>query len=185
MSAPNSLNPPPSPFIKGGHRGDLQKEMCKRIATVFIKLLTKDDAELLGEFFTSLSEKTVYFFHPHKMTYENGREQAEKIGRGEIRIFGAFLEDDPEKLAGYVFATNEPVAKLGFCVRDECQGKGIGQELLKHVIDFCRAEGRKGISLEVFKDNPRAIHVYEKSGFKICGETDDKVQHRMLLELQL
>jgi len=148
---------------------------------VSIRLLTKDEGEILGEFFTSLSDKTVYFFHPHKMTYEDGREQAKKIDRGEIRIFGAFPEDDPGKLAGYIFATNEPVVKLGFCVRDECQGQGVGQELLKYVIDSCRAEGRKGISLEVFKDNPRAIHVYEKSGFKICGETDDKVQHRMTL----
>ena len=149
---------------------------------MLIHQLTKDDFNLLGDFFTSLSEKTVYYFHPYKMDRENAKRVAGEIGRGELTAFGAFTEEAPQKLAGYIYADNGEFAHLGFCVRDGFQDKGTGQELMKQIIGFCKAGGRKGISLEVYKDNPRAIHIYEKYGFQVCGETEDKVQHRMLLK---
>lgn|GEM_PF-2007899 len=145
------------------------------------RLLTEHDTNLFAEFLTSLSEKTVYYFHPHPMDYENAAKFIVRIGCGEFTGFAAVLPGPPEKLLGYVYISNEPVSRLGLCVRDGYQGQGIGKELMRWAVDYCRTHARKGICLEVFKDNPRAIHLYEKFGFHIYGETEDKKQHRMAL----
>lgn len=50
-------------------------------------------------------------------------------------------------------------------------GKGIAQELLKVSVQYTRQQGLNEINLAVWKENPRAIAFYKKSGFIINGET--------------
>ncbi|MGF1684421.1 GNAT family N-acetyltransferase [Photobacterium minamisatsumaniensis] len=62
------------------------------------------------------------------------------------------------------------VADIGMVVRDDCQGKGVGSQLLCAVIDLAEqwlAVSR--IELSVYADNSKAIALYEKHGFKIEG----------------
>lgn len=54
------------------------------------------------------------------------------------------------------------------CIVPEFRGKGIGTKLLSDLILMSDCES---ISLRVFKDNIRAKKLYEKLGFKQCGET--------------
>lgn len=56
-------------------------------------------------------------------------------------------------------------------VKKECRNKGIGQEVLKEMINLCKSKGYKFITLGVDTDNENAIHIYKKNGFKIY-ETD-------------
>ena len=53
-----------------------------------------------------------------------------------------------------------------FVIFEPYQNKGYGQEALRELIDKYGIE-----SLWVRSDNPRAIHVYEKFGFKRWKET--------------
>ena len=46
---------------------------------------------------------------------------------------------------------------------------GIGSELMQKLIDYARENGLELIYLEVREDNSRAIHLYEKFGFKKVG----------------
>lgn len=49
-------------------------------------------------------------------------------------------------------------------------GKGYGSKMMEEVIRFAREEAKAEIiSLEVRSDNERAIHLYEKFGFKRIG----------------
>ena len=58
--------------------------------------------------------------------------------------------------------------------RDEDFGKGYGTEALRLVLDYAFPTfNLHRISLEVFDFNPRAIHVYEKLGFKREGVQRD------------
>ena len=57
-------------------------------------------------------------------------------------------------------------AELGISVRRDYWGKGVGSELMDVLIMFAREAGFEVLSLDVRSDNVRAIHLYEKFGFK-------------------
>jgi len=60
--------------------------------------------------------------------------------------------------------------EFGVSVLKEYWGQGIGTELTKYLIDWCKQSGiiRK-INLRVRSDNYSAIHIYKKLGFKEEG----------------
>lgn len=50
-------------------------------------------------------------------------------------------------------------------IRDDRQGRGLGQYLLRGVIDAIEARGYREITIGVEDDNLRAKHLYRKFGF--------------------
>lgn len=62
------------------------------------------------------------------------------------------------------------VAELGMTVRDDWQGRGVGQSLLTAALDMAdRWLPVRRIQLTVFVDNEAAIHLYRKHGFEPEG----------------
>ena len=55
-------------------------------------------------------------------------------------------------------------------VAKEYWNKGIGTRLLNNIIAFAKENNFEIIDLQVRSDNKRAIHLYEKYGFKKIGE---------------
>jgi len=59
---------------------------------------------------------------------------------------------------------------VGISVNREWRDKGVGTALLRHMIDWAKNSNViKRIELDVMAHNERAIHVYEKLGFKLEG----------------
>ena len=56
-------------------------------------------------------------------------------------------------------------AEFGIAVHDDYQDQGIGTELTKFMLEIACRHGLGKGTLEVFPDNKRAIHVYERCGF--------------------
>lgn len=54
-------------------------------------------------------------------------------------------------------------------VKSQSQGKGIGRKFLEELIEMLRQENYARIELTVEADNPTAIRLYEKLGFKKEG----------------
>ena len=65
--------------------------------------------------------------------------------------------------------------ELGISVRKGHRDQGIGFEIMKTAIDESRKAGLLLISLTVSSRNSRAIHVYEKLGFKQVGVIPKKL----------
>jgi GNAT superfamily N-acetyltransferase len=80
--------------------------------------------------------------------------------------FGGFIDN---KLIAVVslFQKGADFQFRKFAVQKNCQGKGIGRELLKYVIGFARSEGGKRIWCNA---RDTAIEFYIKAGFKHTGE---------------
>lgn len=57
-------------------------------------------------------------------------------------------------------------AEFGITVHDAYQNKGIGTALTKYMLSIARKKGLRKISLRVTAPNKKAIHVYQKCGFK-------------------
>jgi ribosomal protein S18 acetylase RimI-like enzyme len=65
--------------------------------------------------------------------------------------------------------------KLGIAIQKEYRDLGIGLDMMKTLVEQSREAGLKTIELETFANNPRAIHVYEKVGFKQVGRIPKKI----------
>ena len=62
------------------------------------------------------------------------------------------------------------VGKFGMAVHDDYQGRGVGSALLAAMVELAdNWLGLRRIELEVWADNARAVHLYEKFGFVIEG----------------
>jgi ribosomal protein S18 acetylase RimI-like enzyme len=48
----------------------------------------------------------------------------------------------------------------------------LGHDLAQHAINLSKAKREKGMWLNVWKENERAIRFYQKQGFEIIGESE-------------
>ena len=60
-------------------------------------------------------------------------------------------------------------SRLAVSVLKSEWNKGVGSAIIEKLIDFAKEIGLEIIELEVRSDNNRAIHLYEKYGFKHIG----------------
>jgi len=58
---------------------------------------------------------------------------------------------------------------LTIFVHQDYQNRGLGQEMMKLIIEYCKNVGFDGITLVTERTNARAIHVYKKLGFEIVA----------------
>jgi RimJ/RimL family protein N-acetyltransferase len=64
---------------------------------------------------------------------------------------------------------------LGIAISKKSRDIGIGVEMMRTLVKESRRAGLKTLELEVFANNPRAIHVYEKTGFRQSGRIPKKM----------
>jgi ribosomal protein S18 acetylase RimI-like enzyme len=63
---------------------------------------------------------------------------------------------------------------LGIAIGKGYRNVGLGLELVRTLLDESRKSDIKTVELEVFANNPRAKHVYEKAGFTEVGRIPKK-----------
>jgi ribosomal protein S18 acetylase RimI-like enzyme len=65
--------------------------------------------------------------------------------------------------------------EFGICVKKELRGQGIGEALMRAILERCR--GRfEVVELGVFTNNQRAKKLYEKFGFKKYGTREYSIK---------
>ena len=143
-----------------------------------VRSLCADDAEALSAFRYATSSET-YFLARYPEECEQNLEvmreglaySAESARNFEVGAFAG------EKLAGEFGVGQMPHIKcchragMGISVLREYWGCGLGSYLMQLAIDQTRANGFEQLELDVYSDNARAIHLYEKFGFERCGAT--------------
>ena len=85
------------------------------------------------------------------------------IGMGNLATFGS------QKQAH--------VAEIGLSLIQEYWGYGIGRLLMEDLFDFAIEVDLKVITLEVVKDNQRAVKLYERFDFEIVGTLKQRLKH--------
>ena len=81
----------------------------------------------------------------------------------------SMLEKGTDRFIGNIEFFNRVFeeAEWGIAITASMQNKGYGKEALKRSVEYGFNElGLTRIYLGVYADNPRAIHVYERCGFK-------------------
>ncbi|MDY6339821.1 MAG: GNAT family protein [Saccharofermentans sp.] len=87
----------------------------------------------------------------------------------------SMLEKDTREFIGNIefFNRVDDEAEWGIVITSKMQNKSYGKEALRRSVEYGFNElNLKRIYLEVYANNPRAIHIYENCGFKEYDRTD-------------
>ena len=100
--------------------------------------------------------------------------------RGEIQNEGisfplVAIEPTERRVVGYIifWRIQDEIQINNIAVHPDFRGLGIGEAILREVLDKVRAEGAVFASLEVRVSNGPARALYEKLGFEIIGSRKD------------
>ena len=96
----------------------------------------------------------------------------------KIHAYGLFFAAKTEETVGYAaMYSNDIAGQTAFmtlmAVKPECQGMGVGQMLMAQCFSVAKENGMVRVRLEVRKNNPRAIALYERYGFSADGSQTD------------
>jgi GNAT superfamily N-acetyltransferase len=114
-------------------------------------------------------------------------ELSEFLNRFNSVHDGFWLAMIAEKIVGGVAIDGSEAKTSGarlrwFIVDSEYQGRGVGQRLLKEAIAFCTRANTRCVYLHSFAGLDAARHVYEKFGFMLREEKQDKTWGRVVTE---
>ena len=78
---------------------------------------------------------------------------------------------EADEIVGYVtfWIVADEVHLHGIAVREDWQRRGVASALMGEMIRRSQAEGALTAILEVRPSNRRAIRLYNKLGFRVCG----------------
>lgn len=141
--------------------------------------------------YDSLFEENKRFFHPGFLGFESinlnwllvqlalaaSSFAISKKLLLRIYPFAAFLvivsTDKSGKIIGFAFVKRKSrsvaesfLGELGICVRDGYQKKCVGCELMARLLELAKKEYFQRIYLTVLTRNLRAVHIFEKYGFR-------------------
>jgi|MudIll2142460700_1097286.scaffolds.fasta_scaffold27297_4 GNAT superfamily N-acetyltransferase len=109
------------------------------------------------------------------------------LGRFDPAHDGFWLAMMNDKIVGAVAIDGNEAKTSGarlrwFIVAPEYQGRGVGQRLLEEAVTFCRRANIRRLYLHSFAGLDVARHVYEKFGFVLREEKQDKTWGRTVTE---
>ena len=93
-------------------------------------------------------------------------------------MFPLIAVNEKNEIIGIAYLTpfrKGEVSSLGIGLRQDYRGKGLGTQLMKHLIKLAKECEVKEIRLSVYADNCRAIALYCKLGFEVYEVKKDKV----------
>ena len=147
-------------------------------ATVRIRPIKADDADLLLEFYKRLSPESLYFRFFSIPSPDAAR--AAYLGGVDYEDRFAVVAEAGARIVGVAHYYRDPKrperAEVAFTVEDAAQGQGIGTKLLERLADVARSRGITTFEADVLGDNYRMLDVFRHAGFTIRRSSDAGVE---------
>jgi len=159
--------------------------------TMTFRPVEPQDSQILGQYFLGLSENTISLYGPHPFDQATADHLCATINYADtIRMIATIPAGMQEQVIAYfilqlsVFEGEiQRYAQAGISidsqvdcliapsVADAFQSQGLGTPLMRHMFQVARRLGRKHMLLMggVYEHNARAVHYYQKVGFKTVG----------------
>ena len=135
-----------------------------------IRPVKNSDIYLLQDFFSSLSNETLYNrYHSARkvMSYEQLQKFITIDYRKEMIILALANDGGIEEVVGlgeYRITRKSLIADIALTVRDDYQNKGIGRELFNYLTEIAQNAGILGFTAEVLADNISISRMMERMG---------------------
>jgi len=176
------------PGKRGEYPGALEaNRTTKRGMEVLLRPVKISDEPLLKDFFYSLSDNSLYrrFISVRKdMPHERLQEFVVIDYTKQMVILAVISEAGKEKIVGVgQYGINETTrtAEVGFAVRDDYQGRGIGSELLSYLTYLAKRQGLLGFFAEVLFENRPMLHLFHQMGFDIQQRLEEGVYELQMM----
>ncbi|MDT8067493.1 MAG: bifunctional acetate--CoA ligase family protein/GNAT family N-acetyltransferase [Terriglobia bacterium] len=152
---------------------------------VVIRPIRPEDEPRMIDFHKKLSERTVYlrYFQPLKLSQRTAHERLTRIcfidydREMALVVERKDAEGNPEIVAvgrlSKQHGCNE--AELAALVMDEFQGKGLGTELYRRLLDVAKDERIEKVVSTMLGENREMRRVCEKLGFAISEEMEENM----------
>jgi len=154
----------------------------------------KEDIPQIIEVLNSIIREEKYWLDEKELTNLETEQYIEMGNKTGMRYLVAGIEG--KIVGGAVLSPGNGkeahVAQFSVFIHKDFRGLGLGTILTKELIEVAEISGLESVQLFVFSTNKRAIHVYKKCGFKICGKlsrdikfSDGTYADRIIMELLL
>ena len=157
---------------------------------VLLRLGESQDFEMVWRMLSTLSEESLRFL-PNPFIREEVEEMMANVDYEKLLPVVAVVEGKPSiqtrvvaiaTLGFQVGVSRRHRAEFDIVVHDDLQGRGLGTILTQLMIEVARERGLKKVYLKTSTQNVRALHVYEKVGYKIEGQLVMEYYHPILGE---
>ena len=144
--------------------------------TAHIRPIRADDAELLVDFYSRVSDRSKYFrfFSPMPELSAKDVKRFTQVDH-VTRVALVLLLSGRMIAVGRYDVVRPGDAEVAFLVEDEHQGRGIAQVLLEHLAQAARERGVERFVAEVLPDNSRMIQTFRDAGYRVASEYEDGV----------
>ncbi|HWB87199.1 MAG TPA: bifunctional acetate--CoA ligase family protein/GNAT family N-acetyltransferase [Bryobacteraceae bacterium] len=145
---------------------------------VLIRPIRPEDERLMTAFHAKLSERSIYqrYFHMLSLDQRVAHERLVRVCFGDYDREIALVAEHrhPGKTNTDLIAVarlskahllNE--AELAVVIIDEFQGRGLGTELFRRLIEIARAEQLERVTVEILAQNRQMIEVCRELGFSL------------------
>lgn len=139
---------------------------------IIIRKANESDAEQIIQHTKKVLEESSHFLGTSLEEF-NPTIEEEKSWLNSHNLQGLILVAEINKtifgMLNFRLSTSKKFShkgSFGMSIQEAYTNKGIGSALIKELIKWAKDDGRvEKISLEVFSNNERAIHLYKKLGF--------------------
>lgn len=178
------------PFPEVEYPEELKRQVTLRDGTMLtIRPIKPSDATMKQHLFYALSKESVakrYLGPLKSMSWERVWPYVIVDYQNEMVLVAVVREDEMEDMIGigsYSRIPHTELAEIALVVRDDWQGRGIGTELLKYLIELARTKGFAGLKAWVLVENARMMHLFKKCGYSTKYRIEDNV-YEVLIDLK-
>jgi len=158
--------------------------VMKDTTPVTIRPITPEDEPLMAEFHHTLSEESVHlrYFHALPLGHRVAHERLSRICFIDYdREIVLVVERDAAKTEGRQIIAVGRLTRMGdsdeaevaVLISDEFQGRGLGTELMRRLLEIGRAENIRRIAADILPENFRMKNICERLGFHLAAYPDD------------
>lgn len=138
---------------------------------------TTEDAEKIVDFYNFVGGETHFLSFEkdeYPLDYAAQKEDITSTNAHPASIMLLAMNKDEIAGIGTISSGNKIKSRhqgeLGIVVAKKYQAQGIGSEIIKRLLEFCRKNGiTTRVQLDTSCDNDVAVKLYEKFGFEIEG----------------
>jgi acetyltransferase len=159
---------------------------------VMIRPIRPEDEHLIVRFHANLSDRSIYqrYFRHFALDDRVSHDRLLKVGFGDydreialVAVSAGSENRQSEILAvgrlSKAHLLNE--AELALLIADDYQGRGLGRELARRLIEIARAEKLERVTVDVLGGNFQMLEVCDGLGFHLTPTEDGVVQGVLLL----
>jgi len=178
---PADVTSPPRPAIRPYPTQYVQRWKLADGAEILIRPIRPEDEPMMARFHERLSERSVYLRYFHLLDLERrvSHDRLIRICFNDYdRDIALVAQQDNSILAvGRLRKIDATDAEPAVLITDEYQGRGLGTELSRRLVEIARAENIERVIAEILPENIHMQRVCRELGFRMDQLPDNGGVH--------